>query len=235
MGRGMILAITVIALIAYNLVDRTAAKTTHVVGDSLGGWYIQPFTPLAYVAWATTQTFTVGDVLVFNFTTGQEDVAQVTKEAYLVCNSFKPISLKTIGPANFTLKSVGQYYFICTIGLHCSLGQKLAINVISAGASSPSSSPPPSNNIAPLPPPPSSNIEPLPPPPSSNNTEPLPPPPSSNIEPLPPSSATSPAPIAEAPPGLPPPPSLASAQVVGGFYILLLSMVAMLNFGLLNA
>lgn len=63
MGRGMILAITVIALIAYNLVDRTAAKTTHVVGDSLGGWYIQPFTPLAYVAWATTQTFTVGDVL----------------------------------------------------------------------------------------------------------------------------------------------------------------------------
>ncbi|OMO81115.1 Plastocyanin-like protein [Corchorus capsularis] len=97
------LAILAIAFCA--IFQATAAQTTHVVGDELG-WLVPPGGPLAYATWAATQTFTVGDVLIFNFTTGDQDVARVTKEAYETCNSTNPITLITTGPANFTLDSI---------------------------------------------------------------------------------------------------------------------------------
>lgn len=67
--------------------------------------------------------------VVFNFTSGQQDVARVTKEAFDTCNSTNPIAIETTSPANFTLGSLGEYYFISTLDKHCPLGQKLAINV----------------------------------------------------------------------------------------------------------
>ncbi|EOY31106.1 Early nodulin 16, putative [Theobroma cacao] len=139
MARSSSLAILVIALLA--ILQATAAQTTHVVGDELG-WLVPPGGPIAYSTWAAMQTFTVGDVLVFNFTTGEQDVAMVTREAYETCNSTNPISLKTTGPANFTLDSIREYYFIGTMDQRCSLGQKLAINVPAPGPR-PSSVPPP--------------------------------------------------------------------------------------------
>ncbi|OMO57787.1 Plastocyanin-like protein [Corchorus olitorius] len=133
------LAILAIALCA--IFQATAAQTTHVVGDELG-WLVPPGGPLAYATWAAMQTFTVGDVLIFNFTTGDQDVARVTKEAYETCNSTNPITLITTGPANFTLDSIGEYFFIGTMDRRCTLGQKLAINV-SAPGPKPSPVPPP--------------------------------------------------------------------------------------------
>lgn len=81
----------------------------------------------------------------FNFTTGQEDVARVTKEAFLTCNSTNPISLKSIGPANFTLDSLGEYYFIGTLDNHCFLGQRLAINVTAYSGPTPAPAPAPAS------------------------------------------------------------------------------------------
>ncbi|KAL9443346.1 hypothetical protein AB3S75_016663 [Citrus x aurantiifolia] len=127
MARTIILAIAVIACVA-SLLQNTAAETTHVVGGDLG-WQIPPGGAIAYVTWASMQTFAVGDILLFNFTTGQQDVASVTKEAYENCNPASPISRKTTGPAEFSLEAAGDYYFICTLELHCTLGQKLAIHV----------------------------------------------------------------------------------------------------------
>lgn len=69
-------------------------------------------------------------------------MAMVTKEAYETCNSTNPLSLETTGPANFTLVSFGEYYFIGTMDQRCPLGQKLAINV-SASGPRPSPVPPP--------------------------------------------------------------------------------------------
>lgn len=80
---------------------------------------------------------------VFNFTTGEEDVARVTREAFLTCNSTNPISLKTTGPANFTLDTLGEYYFIGTLDKHCILGQRLAINVTAHSEPTPAPTPPP--------------------------------------------------------------------------------------------
>jgi len=121
------LAILAVALFAF--LQTTVAVTTHVVGDSTG-WTVPPNNDLTfYAVWAAKQTFILGDILLFNFTTGQEDVARVTKEAFLICNSTNPISLITAGPANYSLNSTGEYYFIGTLNNNCAQGQRLAINV----------------------------------------------------------------------------------------------------------
>ncbi|KAL7168428.1 hypothetical protein ACSBR2_038796 [Camellia fascicularis] len=110
------------------LLQTTVAQKVHVVGDTLG-WLVPPHGPIAYATWAAMQTFSPSDVLVFNFTTGQQDVARVSKEAFDMCNSTNPILLETNGPVNFTLSSGVEYYFIGTMEMNCPLGQKLAMYV----------------------------------------------------------------------------------------------------------
>jgi hypothetical protein len=65
--------------------------------------------------------------VVFNFI-GEQDVAQVTGEAFEGCNSTNAVIIGTSSPTNFTITSLGEYYFISTIDTRCDLGQKLAIN-----------------------------------------------------------------------------------------------------------
>lgn len=91
---------------------------------------------------------------VFNFTTQEHDVAKVTKAAFDSCDSTSSISLQTNGPASIALNQSGEHFFICTIGQHCSLGQKLGINVSTASAPAPApttSPPPPPSASAPAP------------------------------------------------------------------------------------
>lgn len=47
--------------------------------------------------------------------------------------------MTTTGPANITLQTAGEHYFICSVSGHCISGQKLSINV--TGASSPAPQP----------------------------------------------------------------------------------------------
>ena len=89
----------------------------------------------------------------FNFTTGAHDVAEVTKAAFTACNGTNPISHETEGPADIDLETAGEHYFICTVGSHCSLGQKLAINVTTNSSTSPTT--PPSSSTTPTSPSPS--------------------------------------------------------------------------------
>uniref|UniRef100_A0A2N9IX42 Phytocyanin domain-containing protein n=1 Tax=Fagus sylvatica TaxID=28930 RepID=A0A2N9IX42_FAGSY len=86
--------------------------------------------------------FTVGDTLVFNFVTGQHDVAT----DHLLLHSV-PLGSNTSSAPSQT---------------HCSSGQKLAINVLAS-----SSSPTPPGVLSP-PPPPGAVSPPPPPPPSSS-------------------------------------------------------------------
>ncbi|GER48432.1 early nodulin-like protein 1 [Striga asiatica] len=41
------------------------------------------------------------------------------------------------GPANVTLDSAGDRYYICSFGSHCQQGQRLSITVISSSANPP--------------------------------------------------------------------------------------------------
>ncbi|KAL2500710.1 Blue copper protein [Forsythia ovata] len=121
------------------------------VGDALG-WLVPPGGDAAYRTWASTKTFTVGDVLVFNFTTGIHDVAEVNKAGFDSCSGTSPISISTNGPTNITLRSAGEHFFICTIPRHCDAGQKLAINVL-ASSTSPApqpATPPPETTPSPV-------------------------------------------------------------------------------------
>ncbi|XP_055822711.1 cucumber peeling cupredoxin-like [Solanum dulcamara] len=144
----MKIALVLVAILA--VLPGNIVAVDHVVGDSMG-WTIPSGGPISYPNWASGRTFRVGDILVFNFTTGAHDVAKVSKSAYDSCSSTGPVTLITVGPANITLNSTGTEYFICTFGQHCNAGQKLAINVTTSSTTTPSPAPSPATSPAPSP------------------------------------------------------------------------------------
>nr|XP_043626554.1 cucumber peeling cupredoxin-like [Erigeron canadensis] len=123
------------------------AQITHTVGGNIG-WTVPSTGPSAYTNWASAQTFSVGDTLLFNFATGAHTVAEVAQAAYGPCTNTNPINLVSTGPARLTLNAPGTHYYICTVGTHCQIGQKLAINV---SAASPTPSPVSPPTVAPTP------------------------------------------------------------------------------------
>ncbi|MBA0877333.1 hypothetical protein Goshw_021179 [Gossypium schwendimanii] len=113
-------------VLAANVLQSTNGAT-YTVGDSTG-WIVPPNNDF-YDNWAENKVFVVGDVLVFNFTTGQHDVAEVTETAYDACTTANTISTVSTGPARITLNKTGELYFICAVPGHCSGGQKLNVEV----------------------------------------------------------------------------------------------------------
>ncbi|KAJ7978939.1 blue copper protein-like [Quillaja saponaria] len=116
----------------------TEAKT-YTVGDATG-WTIPPGGAATYQRWASGKTFSVGDVLVFNFPSGAHNVAEVTKENFNPCTTASPISIETTPPVRVTLSKAGEHFYICAVPTHCSLGQKLSINVTGRSTATPPSS-----------------------------------------------------------------------------------------------
>ncbi|CAI9290419.1 unnamed protein product [Lactuca saligna] len=86
-----------------------------------------------YDKWSNHHTFKPHEVLVFNFTgkLSNNDVAEVTRKAYLKCDSENLISQQTTNLARFNLKnmSMNNHYYICTVHKNCKLGHKLSITV----------------------------------------------------------------------------------------------------------
>ncbi|KAI3891053.1 hypothetical protein MKW98_007358 [Papaver atlanticum] len=106
------------------------------------GWHIPSNGDTAYLTWAATKNFKVGDTLVFRFPQGEHDVATVSKEGYDNCMESAQDPIVNEAPVNIRLNSNGPQYFICTIGQHCKKGQRLTINVSSdSEAETPSNSP----------------------------------------------------------------------------------------------
>ncbi|KAF7135814.1 hypothetical protein RHSIM_Rhsim08G0213300 [Rhododendron simsii] len=252
MERNMrMVVVALFGVVAAVMLQCAAAQTAHVVGDS-SGWIVPPNGAQAYVSWASNKTFVVGDTLIFNFATNAHDVLQVTKDSYDACTDTNPIGNPiTTGPANITLTTAGDHYYICTYGRHCASGQKLAITVSATGT--PGAAPPPSTTAAPPPPPPSTpspTSSPTPeacaPEPSATNpTAAPPPPPPSTPSPTTPEacapepSATPPTasgPTTSTTPGQvsPPTPDSSSPAVFGGFFVSILS-IAMAAFCVASA
>lgn len=148
-------AVFLVILAVATLLHGSAAQTRHVVGGSTG-WTIPSGGAANYTTWAANKTFTTGDTLVFNFANGQHNVAKVIKSAFDACNGGSAVFTLTNSPATVTLNETGMQYYICTVGSHCSLGQKLAINVTrkastTSPAPQPSASPSPSPKASPVP------------------------------------------------------------------------------------
>ncbi|OAY72680.1 Cucumber peeling cupredoxin [Ananas comosus] len=113
-----------------------AAATQHVVGGATG-WTIPPNASF-YSDWSSAQAITVGDTLLFNFTTGIHNVMPVGKAGYDGCSTQGTVGpTLTTGPATVTLKAPGAHYYICGVPTHCSFGQKLAVNVSAAAGPAP--------------------------------------------------------------------------------------------------
>ncbi|XP_030553426.2 cucumber peeling cupredoxin-like [Rhodamnia argentea] len=195
----------------------TRSPVTYTVGDGVG-WNVLVNTTQAYERWAANKTFMVGDILVFNFANRTQDVAEVTKSAFDSCNTTSTISVHTDPPVRITLSSPGEHYYTSTYSNHCSQGQKLAINVTSSSAATPSPSPAatPSSPAPATTPPPSSPSPATPP--SSTAT-----PPSTSTSPPPPST---PSPASSTTP--PPAGNSAASLSVTGLFSGILSIALVL-------
>ncbi|KAG8391501.1 hypothetical protein BUALT_Bualt01G0194500 [Buddleja alternifolia] len=122
-----------------------AYAVTYTVGGN-SGWN----TGVNYVTWASGQTFTTADSLVFNFD-ATHAVDEVRQADYESCNGGNPITSSTSSPTTISLSTIpGIWYFICPRSNHCSRGQRLMINV--TVASTPPGTPSPPATQAPPPP-----------------------------------------------------------------------------------
>ncbi|XP_058074416.1 umecyanin-like [Magnolia sinica] len=127
---GLIVVVVVAALL------QCATAATYTVGDTTG-WTIPSGGAQFYPNWAGSKTFVVGDILSFNFSPQSHDVATVTKAQYDACTAPSEGNIIRTSPANITLSTAGNHYYICTFSGHCSAGQKLTVNVVSSSTGNP--------------------------------------------------------------------------------------------------
>ncbi|KAJ6673223.1 BLUE COPPER PROTEIN [Salix viminalis] len=195
MARGYGMALLAAISVAY-LIQSSSAQTTLTVGGTTG-WTVPQSGAAFYSTWAANNTIKVGDILVFNFAANIHDVVKVTKTDYDACSASNPISSSFTPPVRITIDASGDHYFFCSIGNHCSSGQKL---MISASDASPSPSPQPTATPAPQPstPTPSSSPSPVSTAPPASTPAPATPP----VSTAPPASTPAPAtpPVSTAPP-----------------------------------
>ncbi|XP_058221731.1 uclacyanin-2-like [Rhododendron vialii] len=87
-----------------------------------------------YSNYGAGQTFTVGDTLVFTYSTSH-GVDVVGQSDYSNCNSGNALNSYSGGQTTITLTTPGTMYFMCPTFGHCQGGMKLSIPVVAAGGS----------------------------------------------------------------------------------------------------
>ncbi|CAH9141456.1 unnamed protein product, partial [Cuscuta epithymum] len=148
--------IMIFMVVLGSVIQYGGAQKVHVVGDNIC-WSIPPSND-AYSNWASLNIFKVGDILEFDFKSGEHNVVEVSRDSFETCTTNIAINTPiTNGPARLTLNSTGDHFYICSFETHCKLGQKLAIIVVS-DATPPSG---PNNSCTP-PSPPASRASPTP-------------------------------------------------------------------------
>ncbi|KAJ0652441.1 putative Blue (type 1) copper binding protein [Helianthus annuus] len=177
MARAMMKTI-LLSIVATTMLFELALGADHAVGGTGGSW--DQVTDLK--TWASSETFTVGDNLVFTYTSNH-DVLEVSKDDYDSCSIANPVTSNTASPTTIALKDAGSRYFICGTPGHCDQGMKVEIKTVAASSGPPTTTTPPSSDSPTTTTPPSSGS---PTPPVSTKS----PPASSGDEPPKPSSAT---------------------------------------------
>ncbi|KAE8732172.1 Early nodulin-like protein 3 [Hibiscus syriacus] len=109
-----------------------------------------------YNQWAEKKRFQIGDSLVFSYSSNDDSVLNVTREAYENCNTESPTTKYTDGHTVFSLGHSGPYYFISGNKDNCVKNEKLVVVVM---ADQRNRSPPPLGSTE-LPSPPASSESP---------------------------------------------------------------------------
>ncbi|KAE8075758.1 hypothetical protein FH972_014446 [Carpinus fangiana] len=125
-----------------------AMAANYVVGGPNGGWD----TTTSLQTWASSQSFSVGDNLIFQYAPNH-DVLEVSKADYDSCQASNAIQSYNGGATTIPLSSPGNRYFICGTMGHCSQGMKVEIDTLASSAAPPASSPsaePPASLVTPL-------------------------------------------------------------------------------------
>ncbi|KAK1422908.1 hypothetical protein QVD17_18197 [Tagetes erecta] len=136
MARAMVTTILLSIVATTMLFDLTLAAD-HTVGAPSGGW--DTSTDLS--TWASSETFTVGDNLVFRYTS-THDVVEVTKDGYDSCSISNSISSNGVSPTTIKLTDAGSRYFICGTAGHCDQGMKVEIKTVAASSGPPTTTTP---------------------------------------------------------------------------------------------
>ncbi|KAK6913914.1 Phytocyanin domain [Dillenia turbinata] len=111
------------------------------VGDSVGWTTIgNP----DYNKWASSKTFHVGDIILFQYNAQYHNVMLVTRTDYKACNTSAPVEKNTSGNYSYTITTLGHHYFLCGVPGHCQSGQKVEINAVGSSSVAPASAPAPS-------------------------------------------------------------------------------------------
>ncbi|XP_078175924.1 uclacyanin 1-like [Carex rostrata] len=129
----MKMAKILLAFMALVAIADLAMAASYTVGSPSGSWDLQT----NLTQWAESNTFKVGDVLTFTYSSSQHDVLEVTQANFDSCTASNPIATHNDGNTMVTLSAVGTRYFICGITGHCSGGMKVQINAVSGSTPSP--------------------------------------------------------------------------------------------------
>ncbi|KAK4743408.1 hypothetical protein SAY87_001409 [Trapa incisa] len=133
-------------LLVSALFVELAAAATYIVGGPNGGWDMAT----NQQTWASSQSFRVGDNLVFQYSPS-DDVAEVSIGEYDSCQASNPMQAYGGGLSLISLTSPGKRYFISSIPSHCSAGMKLAVDTLAGSSAAPAESPAVSAPITSLP------------------------------------------------------------------------------------
>ncbi|KAL0916819.1 hypothetical protein M5K25_014360 [Dendrobium thyrsiflorum] len=140
---GLLFAVTVALWAGPGL----SAGKIFTVGDS-AGWTIGANSP-NYSQWASSQTFHVGDTLLFLYNNLFHNVLEVKESDFNACKNSSAIKEYKTGRDSIIITSTGHHYYICGFPGHCQFGQKVDVLVVGSSAapsSSPAGSSPPSPN-----------------------------------------------------------------------------------------
>ncbi|KAH9611717.1 hypothetical protein KSS87_013015 [Heliosperma pusillum] len=98
--------------------------TMYIVGDT-SGWDISSDLD----SWPTGKSFTVGDVLMFQYSATSNSVCQLTEGEFQKCDTSNALLRSTSGNTTFALNKPGEMYFACCNRLYCLGGMKLHVHV----------------------------------------------------------------------------------------------------------
>ncbi|KAG2316686.1 hypothetical protein Bca4012_067522 [Brassica carinata] len=113
------------------LVDLSCCKEI-LVGGKPTAWKIPSSPSDSLNKWAESLRFHVGDSLVWKYDGEKDSVLQVTKDAYINCNTTNPAASYSNGDTKVKLERSGPFFFISGSKSNCVQGEKLHIVVMSS-------------------------------------------------------------------------------------------------------